>query len=106
MSHTLSEIIECFGDPNVLQNELDWMRDIPAGKQLLDWLVSQAEEDSACADASHIRVPDKQALRACFGSIALETEELDMAPRHLHPLGSSQSAHCLLPPSPVCSPQS
>ncbi|TFK50857.1 hypothetical protein OE88DRAFT_1659966 [Heliocybe sulcata] len=76
MSHTLSQLIARLGGTTIAENDLDWASDIPAGNELIGWLVAQGEGKAAHNDQD-LELTGDNALGLRFSSLALETEEIE-----------------------------
>ncbi|KAJ7736864.1 hypothetical protein B0H16DRAFT_110295 [Mycena metata] len=74
ITQTATTIVSLLGGPDLNTEDIDWALDVPAGKRLLEWLVSQVE-----LPADDDRGTDEfDALRAALGAIALEEDEVQM----------------------------
>ena len=73
------EIISHLGGPECSPDELQWAMDIPAGKQLLEWLASQTTNDDPRQDTSaDDSTTQDDRLEAILAPIALFGDELQM----------------------------
>lgn len=76
MADRFSDIVSCLGGPAVTPSDIEWVVDLPAGKQLVDWIVAQVE-GAPESDEAISQLSNEQGLKACLSDIALETEELE-----------------------------
>ena len=81
---TVLEILAHLGGPECSPEELEWAVDIPAGKQLLEWIASQADTEGQI-DRGQIVGNEQQPkggsalnLRASLSPVALYQDELQM----------------------------
>ncbi|KAJ6590037.1 hypothetical protein DFH09DRAFT_221007 [Mycena vulgaris] len=70
VSETITTIVSLLGGPNLNAEDIGWALDLPAGRRLLEWLVSQVEFEAA-DDSS-------ESLRAALQAISVEDDELQM----------------------------
>ncbi|TBU31059.1 hypothetical protein BD311DRAFT_863568 [Dichomitus squalens] len=82
ISHVL-ELVSHLDRPRISSGDIAWATDIPAGKQLLQWLGAQLPDPSfadqvALAESNHTGPGCNPTLRASLAPIALYSEELDV----------------------------
>ncbi len=86
-SKTISQVLDLvshLGGPNRTEDELKWASDIPAGKQLLEWLASQLPDPTltdGVAGSNHNAGPTHDVsglIQTAVFPIALHGEEVDM----------------------------
>ncbi|KAJ7642915.1 hypothetical protein B0H17DRAFT_1216283 [Mycena rosella] len=70
ISETVTDIVSLLGGPQFNAEDIDWASDLPPGRRLLEWLVSQVQADDG-TDMS-------DSLRAGLHAISLEDAELKM----------------------------
>lgn len=68
-SNKLLSIISRLGGPDIAHEEIEWVTDLPAGKQLVEWLESQMVEHSG-AETDH-----NEMVWVAWKDIALEKDE-------------------------------
>ena len=71
-------IISHLGGPQCSPEELSWAEDIPAGKQLLEWLADQTTHDLRQDDSEDDAISREDHLAAFLAPISLYQGELDM----------------------------
>ncbi|KAJ7099451.1 hypothetical protein B0H15DRAFT_820305 [Mycena belliarum] len=75
ISETITTTVSLLGGPNLSPQDIDWALDLPAGRRLLEWLVSQVDlglppaKDGTCAS---------EQLHAALQAISIEDAELQM----------------------------
>ena len=79
------ELVSHLGGPSCASDELKWAADIPAGKQLLDWLASQLPDPTftdRLAGSNHNPSPAAHdvsgPIQTAVSPIALYSEEVEM----------------------------
>lgn len=77
-SEKLIEIVTFLGGSRVTPEEIEWAIDLPAGEQLVEWLVAQVEGGAVTAvvDTSNDEPEVRDAYRAALKDISLEPEEI------------------------------
>ena len=77
------ELVSHLGGPRILPEEIEWATDIPAGKQLLEWLASQLSDPPVTdrvagpsGDSNHTGLDSNLALQASLSPIALYSDEV------------------------------
>ncbi|KAI0827992.1 hypothetical protein BC628DRAFT_1366672 [Trametes gibbosa] len=89
-------LVSHFGGPEVSEEDLEWVADIPSGNKLLEWLAAQTsathefQTSASSVDGNHSSHADL--YRTVVSSIALYQEELDILD-HLHTGGTSSRNH-------------
>lgn len=79
ISKRFSTLISTLGGEPLNPEDIEWALDVPAGKQLLNWLTAQLNENEGGASSSIVcsqGVLQRQA--AALHAIALTGEELSM----------------------------
>ena len=71
------KMITHLGGPECSPEELQWAMDIPAGKQLLEWLASQVSDETQTNESSTEH--RSRHINAALSSIALCQDELDVS---------------------------
>ena len=79
-------LVSHLGGPSCTEDELKWATDIPAGKELLDWLAGQLPEPTftdrvAGSGSNHNAGPTRDVsglIQTTISPIALYGEEVDM----------------------------
>ncbi|KAJ7188888.1 hypothetical protein C8R46DRAFT_1341532 [Mycena filopes] len=74
-TETVTTIVSLLGGPKLNAEDIDWALDDPAGRRLLEWLVSQVE---LAADDTNAGGDESDAVRAALAEIALEQDEVQM----------------------------
>ncbi|KAJ7125280.1 hypothetical protein C8R44DRAFT_782778 [Mycena epipterygia] len=72
ISKTITTIVSLLGGPELNPEDIDWASDLPAGRKLLEWLVSQVQPE---LDGTGVEFGP---IRAALQAIALEDDELRM----------------------------
>jgi len=76
ISKTVSTIVSLLGGPELNPKDIDWASDLPAGRKLLEWLVSQVQPE--LEDELDGTGAESGSIRAALQAIALEDDELRM----------------------------
>ena len=77
-------LVSHLGGPICTEDELKWAADIPAGKELLDWLAGQLPDPTftdRVAGSNHNTGPTRDVsglIQTSVSPIALYSEEVDM----------------------------
>lgn len=68
----LIDIVAHLGGPRIIPGDIEWAVDLPAGKQLVDWIAAQLDSDDERGSDGGV----DRALRVSMKDIALEPEEV------------------------------